>query len=164
LDDEHLSYLVRFEDLLPILGVNDGEMKLIFHRNKLIRADLHFEPTYRNFLRIRQQLLGSVGERYSIATQEHVMDDFLKAHLAQLPPEEFGEDAEALIKRSVTEGKTFFFYKIKDKQSHFDMSLAFYSAGDESGTRRPRLQVHFSLQEGMAAFRDDRRALKARAD
>jgi len=131
------------------LGNLDGKTRLLFFRNKLIRIDIKFEPTYQNFLNLRPSFFKTLSNRFSIEKKQEIMDYYLKTHLAHLKKEEFNEEIEHDVQESIVKGKTLFFYKIKDSKNLLNIYYSFAPKQDPEGIK-PELQIHYSLKEGIA--------------
>lgn len=160
LDENRLVKVLTFQGIPQKFYGTEGRTIALFFRNKLIRADFVFEPKYRNFLIVKNALFSVFEERFSLEKEQNVMDDFLKSHLAQIDAGDFNASSEALIESSLKDGKTFFYYKVKDQQDEFNIAYSFFSAPQRDGNRTPRLQLHYSLKEEMDTFQQYRKRVK----
>lgn len=160
LDDNRLLQVFVFDGLPKEFKVLGGKTTVTFFKNELIALDFDFPPTYLNFLKVRGELFRSLGGRFSLEARQEKMDDHLKAHLAQLRKQEYGEDAEGRIRRSMLAGTTFFHYTLRDAQAEFRSTYTFLALSKSEGKKEPALLLHFGLGRGIDAAREYRQSLK----
>jgi len=153
----NLISVLTFKGIPKELILEEGTTRLLFFKNKLTRIDLAFNPNYRNFLIVREQLFQSMENQFRIISKHETMDRFLRSKLALLKKDEFNHNAEEAVKQSMLEGKTFFFYAIQDLNNELNISYSFSAA--HQSTLQPQLLLHYSLKtrmEEMQAFHTER--------
>lgn len=130
------------------LWITEGESQFLFFNDELIRINLSFPATYSNFLILKKQLFHSLGERFTVAETKESMDDFLKAHLANLKNNEYSERTEEEIINALKRGNTFFFYALADNKNEMDVSLVFSAYGTSKENLKPQLLLQYISTEG----------------
>ncbi len=131
------------------LWVQKGKSQFLYFKNKLLRMDFTFDPSYENFLLIRSQLMQSLGKRFSLEEKKEAMDDFLKAHLATLSNNEYNDRTEQEIMNALKRGKTFFYYSLADNKKEMNVTLSYFSAETQDGESKPQLSLHYSSKQGL---------------
>lgn len=131
------------------LWVQEGMTTLYFFQNKLIRIDFSLTPSYTNFLATRQQLLDSLGERFSIEQSREATDDFLKAHLAGLQSGEYDERTEKEIHDALKRGNTFYHYTLADNKKELRVILSYSAPEDPPNPPTPKLILHYNFTNPM---------------
>lgn len=150
-DGHGVTKLLRFEGVPSGVSVQQGISQFFFFKNELIRMTFDLTPSYSNFLELRRQLLGSLGSRFVIADQKESMDTHLRMRLSSLDHATFQQESEKLINASIVEGKTFFYYKVKDKANTLVITLA-YMHNHSSGGGKPSLSLHYDHNPGIDNF------------
>lgn len=152
-DGKGIIKVITFSPLPDSLSPNDGELRLVFFKNELIRADFIFEPSYLTFLAIRENVLNKLGPRFHLNEEKTAMEDLLKTRLAHLEDGQYDATMEAEITQSLLKGKTFFYYRIGDRQNELNIAYSFQALGTPEH-RSPRLQLHYSLKKEMEDLRE----------
>lgn len=143
--------VMTFEGIPPGLSVERGVSRFVFFKDQLVKMDYFIEPSYTNFLVVRQKLFSKMEERFSVGEKKEEMDKFLRAHLAGLEMAGLDKRSEKVIQDSITKGKTFFFYNINDSQKQVNATYSLTASRNESNT--PQLLLHYSLKSGIDEFR-----------
>lgn len=127
----------------------EGQSEFIFFNNLLIRMDYFFPPSYENFLLIHGQLMHSLGDRFQLSEKKEAMDNFLKAHLADLRSKEYDDRTEKEIIDAIKRGHTFFYYVLDDNKNEMTVTLSFMAERNKYNERKPTLLLHYSSNEGL---------------
>jgi hypothetical protein len=143
-----LSYKI-YSGVPPGLWIQKGKSQFVYFNNKLIRMDFTFDPTYANFLLIRNQLMHSLGERFNLEEKKESMDNFLKSHLANLQSDEYSERTEREIISALKRGKTFYYYSLADNKDEMNVTLSFSASQTMNGEAKPKLILHYSSKRGL---------------
>jgi len=151
-DNKGCLQVLTFDGIPQGLQINEGRSRLVFFKNKLTRMDFLFTPSYQNFLIVRDCLFRSLGQRFTIDKQQQLMDNYLRAHLANINDNEFDNHAEDLIRQSMLLGKTCFFYSLKDQYDELNVTYSFTSSSDSEGEKTPSLMLHYSLKNNVEAY------------
>ena len=133
--------VIAFNGVPEGLSQRSGTSQFLFQHNRLVNMSILFEPSYRNFLIVRGELLASLSDRFDVEEKQEVMDSLLRARLASLDRDAFDTKAEELIKASILEGKTFFMYDVADSKEELAISLSY--TNDHSGGGEPLLMLTY---------------------
>ncbi len=150
---------IVYEGIPEAFPVKQGHMRLHFDQNQLVQVDLEFNPSYNNFLLVRQQLLSSLGKRFSIHKKQEYLEPSVRTQFAHAKEDEAKKQAEKSIAAAIRRGTTFFSYQIKDSQEEFDVMYSFRRHGKVGGQGMdPSLILSYRLkeEEGVRASSDDR--------
>ena len=142
------------------LWVEEGSSDFLFFSDSLVRMDLFCDPTYKNFLLLRKQLMHSLGERFVVEEKQESMDALLKAHLAALKENEYTSRTENAIITAIKRGSTFFFYSLEDTQGEMNVTLSFSAVKESELKLRPQLHLHYSSKEGLAVLKEAQDSMK----
>jgi len=150
--------VMTFEGIPPGLKVENGVSRFVFFKDQLIKMDYFFEPSYTNFLLVRQRLFGTMKERFSVKDKKEEMDKFLRAHLASLEIAGLDDQSEETIQNSIVDGKTFFFYNIDDSQKQLNATFSLTASREQEAA--PQLLLHYSLKSGIEEFQSHLNAIQ----
>jgi hypothetical protein len=152
-DDEGFSMLLRFRGIPKGYGIQDGETTMLFFKKQLVRIDYHFDASYSNFLLVREVLKRGIDNRYTLKKNHEIIDRHLRSYLSSLKPNEYNKHSEMMIRKSMNQRKTYFFYQLKDQRNQVDSTYSFTAETSSNDEKEARLVLHFSLKEGMQKLR-----------
>lgn len=151
MDVHGVTKLLVFNGVPRGVVVEEGTSQFFFFKGELIRMTFAMQPSYANFLQLRNQLLASLGDQYSVVEKKETMDAHLRMRLSSLDHGAFKEEAENLIKESIAEGKTFFYYQIKDRANELAITLAYTDNHSITGGE-PSLSLHYDHNPGITKY------------
>jgi hypothetical protein len=160
-----ISYFVKaydFDGVPDALRLKDGKTTVFFFQTNLLRIDIQFEPSFQNFLVIRDQLFQSLGERFSLKQQKESIDEFLKSHLANLEPGEYDERTEIEIKSALLRGNTFYYYRLGDTREDLTVVLSFSTTKNSDNILIPQLMLHYSFVKSLEELQAYQEAIKSK--
>ena len=140
---------VQYSGIPEGFPVRRGQSTLTFYDNQLVRMDLEFPASYRNFLMIRHQLFTALGQRFQVKKKHESMEDRLRTQLAHLRQNEFGKKSESDVIQSMNQGNTFFYYNLTDSKNELNVIYSFVSRRDSRGKMKPKLELHYSDKSKM---------------
>lgn len=151
-NNERIS-IMHLDSLPPALSFSDGKSELWFQDGQLVHLKFNLEPSYENFLVMKDKVVRSLGQRFTLSEARENMDRYLRSHLSQLKKNEFDDRSERAISSAMTRGSTFFFYRFGDVNQELDVRFAYRKP--ESEGRPPRLCLSFSVEKAIEAYRQE---------
>ena len=160
LDKSGRTQVFTFSGTPKTLPIQDGKTEFLFFDKELIRIDFLFPPSYKNFLVVRQEVYRTGNDRFKVDRRQEVIDDQLRAHLAQLGRGEYTAETEGHITSAMLKGSTFFFYSLKDRKQQINATYSYYSPPNKEGRPEPELRLHYSLKEGLDKYKTHRKSMR----
>ncbi|SCA63709.1 hypothetical protein SCG7086_BA_00100 [Chlamydiales bacterium SCGC AG-110-P3] len=151
MDVHGVTKLLVFNGIPEGVAVKTGASQFFFFRERLIRMTFDLPPSYSSFLELRNQLFSSLDDQYYIVEKKESMDAHLRMRLSSVDRTTFKEDAEKLINASIIEGKTFFYYQIKDRAGELVITLAYMHDHTTAG-QEPSLSLHYDHTPGITKY------------
>ena len=108
---------------------------------------VNFNPSYENFLMVREQLLSSLGTRFQVENEQVAMDNLLKAHLSSLGRNVFNATSDEAVSKALQRGNTYWYYKIKDTTDTLSVILSYRSVKESDHLRRPELELFYAWKK-----------------
>jgi hypothetical protein len=160
-EDENMRLSKWFVSGTPHgLTVSKGKTQFVFFKNRLIQMRVNFNPSYENFLMVREQLLSSLGTRFQVENEQVAMDNLLKAHLSSLGRNVFNATSDEAVSKALQRGNTYWYYKIKDTTDTLSVILSYRSVKESDHLRRPELELFYAWKKGVDSWKTYEEAQK----
>ncbi len=133
----------------PAFAVPGVRSYMKFFDDKLISMSFRFQPSFKSYLILKDQLLKDLGARFKIGKQG-LIDPFIKASLLDISDEGITKELESEIVQSILDGSSVFYVPIEDSAKKVNISLYWTRSTNPHETI---LGITYSSKKGEGALK-----------